>query len=231
MLKKALAFGLIFGSAITCAAAPHSSQSNEAVPYWFGDVLNQAKAQGCSENWKDYYWAKKLPPSRLKIGCRGDGELIVAPDVVALDTQVARYSATFPFDDVLSPNINRNGPYFRIIYYTAELSNARLQATAEKSKNIDPVPLSGTDLLIIYARGFSFCAVPKSVLELKDWPLTTPWVCGTDTGHEKIITSMSFAVDKHTRALIETPSGIPPYVDISMFHAQILNFIKSVTSK
>lgn len=231
MLKKALAFGLIFGSAITCAAAPHSSQSEQAVPYWFGDVLNQAKAQGCGANWKDYYWAKKLPPSRLKIGCRRDGELIVAPDVVAVDTLVARYSATFPFEDVLSPNINKQGPSFQIIYYTADVNNVTTQMVAEKERNAAPTPLPGTNLMLIYTRKFLFCAVTRSVLDLKEWPLTTPWVCGTDTGNEKIVTSMSFSVDKNTRVLVHIPQGIPANVNISAFHGQVLKFIKSLTSK
>ena len=205
--------------------------ADDTLPYWFNAVVTQAAKQGCTEDWSKFHWAKKLAPARLKIGCMGDGKLIVAPDVVALDGPVVRYYAAFPVADELAPKVTQDGKYLSLVYFTDRRGRFNAKAAAAATKNMEPLPWPGTDLVIIYNQKFRFCAVNSAVLTLKKWPQDTPFFCGVNKSSERYITSIDFSIDDTSSVQVWLPKGLPLNENPSSLHKKLLNFVQSFRQK
>lgn len=231
VFKLILAAILTLNCVNTGASPAQTVKRDNAIPFWFNDVLALVKQKGCSEKWTEFYWANKLPPAKLKIGCMADGKMVVVPDLVAIDGPVLHYSAALPFDDELRTTIPSGAPHFQLEYFTDHRAQFNAKSVVNNIKNTEPMPLSGTTLTVISSERFSFCAIDSSLLRLSVWPQATPLFCGVSRATGRTVTSIQFAVDNSSSVTVWLPEGLPTNENPLALHAKILKFVQSFRKK
>lgn len=215
------------GQSVNVSGAAKAAVHKEAL-----QSANRAAAT-CGERWENYYWARKLPIEQIQVGCMGDGQLMVAPKVGTINESLYQYHGGLPLTDIRRPRVeDLKATPFDFNYYTdANMGPLDTRGVAFQHSNVIPFPIKGTNLAVITRQGFSFCAVEKSLLNKKVWPVASPRVCGVVEKDRFKITSIRFSIDRKTSILVRIHQGLPVEVQPSELSNMIFDFINTTRRK
>ena len=198
------------------ASVAASCSTAECAPDWFKQNREHDRALGCLQDYREYYWAKRLPAQSLSIGCAADGDLIVAPPGASLDFRAGKHVTTIWQSGKWSSTgkaflgFPRDVVPYDFLYFIGELDGTVNFRVYFRNEHIRPVfDVPGTDLKGIDILGIGeICAWPKEFSKDEIIKRRGPFFCGPIADQKFVTESILFGIDGYSRVHIRIHKGI-----------------------